>query len=82
MIWIDAKKELPYKAIPVLCFNKTAFFVGIYARPNEIECVDSSEDSMLLDEGWYELEEQVDSSFDEFYCKREVTHWMLLPNKP
>lgn len=87
MEWISTKEgdinhRLPHNSSPVLCFYNNVMWVGIYVRDNEVECVDSSQEYMFLDEGWYELEEQTDSAFDEFYCKREVHYWMLLPNKP
>ena len=82
MEWINAKEKLPHGPIPVLCYRNRNMWVGIYSNGKDVECVDSSEDSILLDAGWFELEEQHDSQFDEFYCSREVDFWMLLPNKP
>jgi hypothetical protein len=84
--WIPITQELPSTMADVLCLTRTlgrkyVQFVGNYTKGGEIECVIDDEETELT-EGWYECCEQRDSEFDEIWFKREVTHWMPLPEPP
>ena len=94
MEWISCKERLPEKPEFVLGFGPhNAQYVCQYTNGHELEYwdedyegpydeIEDKNGTLYLKAGWYELEEQAQSSFDEYWIKREITHWMPLPEPP
>ena len=85
--WIPVTERLPEIVQPVLATVKllgggTIPAVVCYTDGTNIEVSDDDGNELLLSEGWYEECEQQHGDYDVIYFKREVTHWMPLPNKP
>ena len=80
MRWISVNDRLPDTTRWVLCRNgdKGVPFVGCFTYGNQIEC-DIDDPADYLDFGWWELEQQIDSGYDEHWFKRSVTVWQELP---
>lgn len=98
MEWISINEKLPSESKDVLCLTKLLNgkrkqFVGNYTKGHEIEFWEDDYDGeydpieeqygkLFLKPGWYELEETPGGNYDEVWMKREVTHWMPLPEPP
>jgi hypothetical protein len=93
--WISVKDRLPESTNPVLggCAGFKGLFICVYTKGHEIEYGDEDYDgpydeiedkngTLYLKPGWYELEEQIQSQYDEAWLNRHITHWQPLPQPP
>jgi hypothetical protein len=93
MEWISIKDRLPEKGSSVIAFDgkvrQICFWIPKHYE--EFECdeedcdlfdYDEPNDKTYWTEGWYSDEEQFGGTYDSYWVKRNITHWMELPEPP